>query len=215
MTVEAGPNIVDNGLVLCLDTSNSKSYPGSGTTWTDLTVNQYNATLISSPTYSSSNNGILTFNGSSQYSSVSIPSLTDYSISFWVNVISLPGGELQLFGSPNDVSGISFINSGGWRWHSWSGASSRLGTFVTTGTWCNFIMTATGSTTKFYLNSQNTDTFNNKISWSAGTAYFCAVNPSTGRYLNASLGNISFYNRVLTDSEISQNFNAFRGRYGI
>ena len=61
------PSVVTSGLVLALDAGNTKSYPGTGTTWTDLSGNSNTGTLISSPTFSSVNGGSLTFNGSTNY----------------------------------------------------------------------------------------------------------------------------------------------------
>jgi hypothetical protein len=61
-----GPNLVTSGLVLCLDAGNTKSYTGSGTTWTDLSGNGNHHTIISSPTYSSTNLGRFTLDGSTQ-----------------------------------------------------------------------------------------------------------------------------------------------------
>ena len=76
-------------------------------------------------------------------------------------------------------------------------------------------MTRTGSTTNFYVNGSLSSTFATGVSISSGTGYFCDVTAGGGRNLNANVGNISFYNRVLTTTEISQNFNALRGRYEI
>ena len=67
----SGPEIVRNGLLFCLDSTNSKSYPGSGTTWFDLTGNNYNATLVNGVTYNSSTK-LMTFDGSNDYATVSI-----------------------------------------------------------------------------------------------------------------------------------------------
>ena len=64
MGVFAGPNIVEEGLVLALDASNTKSYPGSGTTWIDMSGNGHNATLHG-VTHSSANGGIFVISGSS------------------------------------------------------------------------------------------------------------------------------------------------------
>jgi hypothetical protein len=59
--------IVTNGLVLCLDAADKKSYPGTGSLWTDRSGNGNHVTLVNSPTYSTSNGGILTLNGTNQY----------------------------------------------------------------------------------------------------------------------------------------------------
>lgn len=69
MAIYAGPEIVNSNLVLNLDAGNSKSYAGSGTTWTDLSGNGNNGTLYNSPTYS---NGVFSFNGTTQYMQANI-----------------------------------------------------------------------------------------------------------------------------------------------
>ena len=57
MATKYGPTIVTDGLVLCLDAANSQSYPGSGTTWTDLSGNSNDANVGSSVTYNSTYGG--------------------------------------------------------------------------------------------------------------------------------------------------------------
>jgi len=64
------PSLVMNGLILCLDAGNTKSYPGSGTTWTDLSGNGNNGTLTNGPTFNSSNGGSIVFDGSNDYAEV-------------------------------------------------------------------------------------------------------------------------------------------------
>ena len=61
------PRIVTDGLILCLDAANKRSYPGAGTTWTDLTANKNNGTLTNSPTFSRNNGGRFSFDGSNDY----------------------------------------------------------------------------------------------------------------------------------------------------
>ena len=67
----AGPEIAESGLVLALDAGNLKSYPGSGTTWTDLSGGGNTGTLTNGPTYSSANGGSLVFDGTNDYISLS------------------------------------------------------------------------------------------------------------------------------------------------
>jgi hypothetical protein len=67
MGIAYNPSVATDGLVLALDAGNSKSYPGSGTTWTDLSGRGNNGTLTNGPTYSSSNNGVLVFDGVDDY----------------------------------------------------------------------------------------------------------------------------------------------------
>jgi hypothetical protein len=75
--VFAGPEVVESGLVLALDAANRKSYPGSGTTWTDLSGNSKTGTLTNGPTYNSNNGGSIVLDGSNDYISNLNPGLTD------------------------------------------------------------------------------------------------------------------------------------------
>ena len=63
MSVSNGPSIVTSGLVLSLDAADKNSYPGSGTTWADLSGNTNNGTLTNGPTFSSANQGSIVFDG--------------------------------------------------------------------------------------------------------------------------------------------------------
>ena len=65
MSVQSGPNGIESGLVLYLDAANVKSYPGSGTSWFDLSGQNNTGTLINNPTYDSANRGSWSFNGTS------------------------------------------------------------------------------------------------------------------------------------------------------
>ena len=67
-------SIVTDGLILHLDAGNKNSYPGSGTTWTDLSGNGYNATLNNSVGFTTSSGGMLTLNGSNQTATVNVNS---------------------------------------------------------------------------------------------------------------------------------------------
>ena len=93
MALSHSPRIVTNGLVLALDAANIKSYPGSGTTWTDLSGIGNNGTLTNGPTYSSANGGSLVFNGTDNYVSLpanSINTNADLTLNYWVKT-PLPG----------------------------------------------------------------------------------------------------------------------------
>jgi len=96
----ATKGIIQNGLVLNLDAGASTSYPGSGTTWTDLSGNSNNGTLTNGPTYSSSNGGSIVFDGSNDYVEVTTRNTNlefqptqPYSVFCWVYNLSSTGGN--------------------------------------------------------------------------------------------------------------------------
>ena len=91
MSIFYNPRIVTDGLVLALDAGNTKSYPGSGTTWTDLSGRGNTGTLTNGPTYSSANGGSIVFDGTNDHVTMSGNNIsglsaetTDFSICIWV-----------------------------------------------------------------------------------------------------------------------------------
>ena len=86
-----GPKIVTDGLVLALDAANKKSYPGTGTTWQDLSGNGNDATLVNSPTFGTTNGGRFEFDGTNRYLTFPEISFTnqDFTLEFWGQIVNL------------------------------------------------------------------------------------------------------------------------------
>ena len=219
--------IITNGLVLNLDAGNPSSYSGTGTTWTDLSGNANNGTLISSPTYDSNNKGSIVFNGSSSYatvvssSSLNLPN--NITVSAWVynsvwkeaNIIegnssNVPSGYngFMLWTTPNYSNKMVWgRQSGAPQLYSADNFNTRVNV------WYNIVGTSDGTTLRLYYNA----TLDSSL---VGTPNF--VNAGTVRIANGAdglfngkIGSISIYNRALSLAEISQNFNALRGRYSV
>ena len=93
MGCSSGPDIIQDGLVLCVDASNSRSYPGTGTTWYDLSKNKYNGTLINEPYFVSDGpTSYFQFDGSNErvdfdYLQPAYQTTTDFTwcVWFWYN----------------------------------------------------------------------------------------------------------------------------------
>lgn len=207
------PKIVTDGLILCLDAANPRSYPSTGTTWNDLSGNNRTTTLVNTPTFNNTGGGNVTFDGTNDYATVNLPASDTVTYSFWVNILNLVvvGGEGTLFTAPSDQGSISIVN--GTNWFSWN-QGGRTGPAATANVWTNFVLTGNASSTRFYLNSVLTNSFGSGTTLLSGTGYFCSYSDQS-RNLNARLGNITFYNRVLSAQEIVQNYNALRARYGV
>ena len=77
MSTKYSPKIITNGLVLSLDAANNKSYPRSGTTWTDLSGNSNTGTLTNGPSFNDGNQGSIVFDGINDYASLSTTTPTD------------------------------------------------------------------------------------------------------------------------------------------
>jgi hypothetical protein len=222
------PRIVTDGLVLCLDAANTKSYPGSGTTWTDLSGNGNNGTLTNGPTFDSSNGGSIVFDGANDgvqlthNSSWVINSADNFSVAIWFFTTSSTGTQI-LFSHQkcNNPAYQLFISAGI--------LNARVNTIINSninvvGSWNYAVMTYTGSDSsiKCYLNGNLVQSGINSTSWSSyspghsevwlGRRFPCALTDEfTGK-----ISQFSYYkNKILLPQEIQQNFQATRGRYGI
>lgn len=102
MSIQVGPDIINDGLVLQLDAANPRSYIGSGTVWNDLSGNNNTGSLVNGPTFTSTNKGEISFDGSND--SVTIYNIPDsywlgnWTVSFWANwsVIDTTGADRPL-----------------------------------------------------------------------------------------------------------------------
>jgi hypothetical protein len=201
-----------NGLVLCLDAGNTKSYPGSGTTWTDLTGRGNNGTLTNGPTYSSANGGSLVFDGTNDYVTSSFATTSGQAVTYtgW------------LYSTETTATYRNFVDSVTARpmiWWNTLGQIEFDAAFYTTTTvyrnqWVYVALSkpSGSSSASYYVNG---------VLVGSGTAYTTpAVTPTwfnraAAQTWKGNCSNVQAYNRALTASEIQQNFNALRGRYGI
>lgn len=218
--------IITDGLILHLDAGNYSSYPGSGTTWYDLIASS-NLTLVNGPTFSTD---YFTFNGTNQYAnfaSTSTINITAISAFMWVYPIS-DGTFLALLGQQainsayHHVS-IDIISTGVFRTGLWNGTgisyvSSSAQSF---NRWHHIGYTYDGSTLTGYLNGSSIGS--TSFSWSRpNPLYFgvCATDSTiiTGgvnAYGDGRVSIVKLYNRALSASEVLQNYNAQKNRFGL
>ena len=112
------PRIVTDGLVLCLDAANKRSYPGTGTTWTDRSTSGTNVSMegMSSSNYSTNNAGVIDFDGTDDYidagSGLISGTNNNFSVSFWASPDALPGNNQArgLFGCHFSICNKSSLN---------------------------------------------------------------------------------------------------------
>lgn len=221
MTLAHGPLLVTNGLVFYVDGANSRSYPGSGATWYDLSGYGNHAALQNSPTYSNSNGGYLQFNGSNQHALMGTNGFS----------FGSDPGTLACWAATNTISG-------GYSWPISYGldstaASRSIGINNTTYVFAGYVsdITADGLvplSTWFYMvgvyDGANASIYINgtlvsgptALSWNT-VSYTAQIGRQTNgsEYWNGNISIVQIYNRGLSASEILQNFNAQRGRYGV
>jgi hypothetical protein len=228
MALSHSPSLVLPGLSLCLDAANPKSYPGSGTTWTDLSGNGNNGTLVNGVGYSGDNLGSLSFDGVND--EVQLPgtnlSLNQMTISSWNYSSNYQQNgfmfEKTTNGSVNTQYSL-FYNSGNnsiyYRTYGLSILDlivNRTTAGVVNNQWNNVVATWDGTNKRIYVNGVLRATSANltgTVTQNTTGAAFIGIYGGGGYPFNGRISQTQIYNRALTAQEIQQNFNATKSRY--
>lgn len=230
MAFSFSPKIVTDGLVLYLDAANTRSYPGSGTTWSDISRSRINGTLVNGPTFSSANAGSIVFDGvddACTFPSNTFNSGAPQNGTFYMRIkfpILDTTTQTLIFtdgGTSNNLiyfyrNALSATNQYNWLIY-YNGGFYLQGTTYTPGEWADVAFTFNSSgTAAFYKNGNlvNSQTMSGFTSWSR-------TGNNLGTFKPASLSGAGngqlfyYYNRALSASEILQIFNATKSRIGL
>jgi len=222
MSCAGGPDLVQNGLVVCFDLSSNKSYRGSGSTINDLSNKSNIGTLINTPTYSSINKGRLTFNGTNQYISTNIyaTNIGIYNASYTAEAVfsasnagafdsmvfgSLAGGQVRKgwhLGMRNSAFYFGqYAND--------FGGGTAVSNIIYHVVW---ILNLNVNTGYIYVNSRLVAS-GGLSSFIPDNAIWLAQAYDVGTYFGGNIYLARIYNRVLSQTEISQNYNSLKGRF--
>ena len=223
MAVNYGTSISTNGLVMLVDAANPRSYPGSGTSWTDLSGNGNTFSLTGSPP-SYNTGGYFTFNSAiTQSTSVASfsPTVSSYSMICWIystaNHSAFNGictGRISTSAYGIGI-GYNVTNQLGYTWaadfntYNWN---SRL--IIPNNQLSMVAISTTLSSATLYLNNAAATNAHTETSFTF-PGITLGNDPTFTRYFNGNISGAQFYNRALSPTEIQQNFNAYRGRYGL
>ena len=226
MGAASGPDIVEDGLVLCLDAGNRESYTGSGDIWNELS-NNMSAELVNSPTFNSQNNGFFQF-VSDDYARIPNNTLLDTqtpSVEVWIktNATTQLGFWFEK-GTVNSQYSL-FQSNGTLIWRQNVGGSLidltiTTSNFINTSNWYQVVGTFTSGRRRLYVNNNlvNSDTVTGTLGTNTGGMSIGAYGGYTGSksyYYNGNLAICRVYNKELTSTEVLQNYNAIKGRFGI
>ena len=210
-------SIVSSGLIMNLDARNALSYSGTGTTWTDLSGNGNNGTLINGTSYSSANGGTLVFDGINDYVSATSINRTSlgstFTLSIWYNKeTTSTGGIFEITPGNNSGSPILILqqNSASLSWLLLDGW--RMTVPVSINTWYNVVLTYSSNQYKTYINGVLSGSFSGGLSSINGSLIIGSGYPT---FSKEKVSAFHVYNRALTQAEITANFNALKGRYGL
>jgi len=224
MGCSSGPDVVEDGLVLYLDAASKRSYPGTGTTATDL-KNGFQGTLQNSPSFSSTNSGAFTFDGSDERIIFTDDiAVTEATFLAWIKRSGNQASYAAIILSRGDggsTTGLNFYSSSedlGYHWNdasfSWGFDSNLL---VPDGEWCMVALSVNSSSAVFYLYQ------NSGVSTATKTASHTSSNLNHieiggdpyqgGRQLIGDLSIAAIYNRALTADEIRRNYLSTKERF--
>ena len=217
-------NIITDGLVFYVDPAYKKSYPGSGTASTDL-VNSVTGTLQSSGMFENINGGTFDFDGGTNYIEYNHIDITgNFTVSFWANYTSTDTLNIITQNNSGQATfGMYQISDGkiGF-WPSSNGYYSssneiKANTATNNGNWNNIVLINKGSNLEIYINGSLDNSNSNGVpSPLNGTSNFWVGGAQAGGpKFNGSISITKLYNRALSASEILQNYQAQKERFGL
>jgi len=216
-------NIVSNGLILNLDLGNYSSYRGTGTSITDLSGIGNTGTLINGPVFSSANAGILSFDGVDDH--IDVPSITsvsgDFTVGIWFYTTATADVYYKRLVDLDYVTGFWLGRNA--NTNSWGGGilESNLpyGIYLpfANGQWHYLVSIRSGTTHILYGDGTSSTTSNTVSSGNlSATRLFIAREPgSSASYFNGNIAQVQIYNRALSATEVQQNYNALKQRFGL
>jgi hypothetical protein len=213
------PTFIPTGQILYYDFGNGLSYDGAASTVNDLSTSGFTGTLTNGPTYDTVNNGVLTFDGVNDYVDAGTSAtLNTHPISFcvWAKFKSFTPALQNVVYNQNasfnrGQYGLIVKSNGTWVCQpNVTDGTDVLGVNI----WYFFSGVRSGNNTLSYKNGRLIKTDVQSLTGN-GTRLTIGADTNNNRYMDGQVGQVVLYNRVLTNSEILQNFNATRARYGV
>ena len=228
MATSYSPKIITDGLVLCLDAGDGKSYSGSGTTWTDR-LSQNNGTLYNGPTFDSTNGGVLLFDGVNDYFEVNtnlgITGNSPRTFECWAYIENNASKNIMGGGTPSSgtmFDTMTWYDDGYLRavGHYFGGGFDTISNLPSRNTlninqWNQIINLYDGSSVSIYTNGEFSNSRSLALNSGDGKVRFARGYYSAYDYFEGKASSIRVYNRALTSTEVLQNYNATKGRFGL
>jgi hypothetical protein len=217
------PKVVSNGLVLYVDAGNTKSYPGSGTVWTDLSPSAITGSLTNGPTFSSTANGAIVFDGTNDFVQCNggiVTTAATFLVWMYRN-----GAQVQfdgvLFSRGTSVTGLNISTNNQVGYH-WNDASNTYfwasGLVIPDLQWSMCVMSVSSTSATAYLCQQSGITSaSNIVSHTSTTIDDIKIgqDEAGNRFFTGNISIAQIYNRALSATEVLQNYNALKGRFGL
>jgi hypothetical protein len=238
MAFHYSPKIVTDGLVLYLDAANTKSYVPSSTPWNDISRGGNNGTLINGPTFNSANGGSIVFDGVDDYVNIPNSNLLNpteqITISCYVKLTNLRNSIYESLVVKTSIGGS--FGTAQYGLVGWRGGLSAAGIFFRLGLssgistvssnvnnteilnrWVYVTATYNGSSMRIYYNSvlQNSLSTTGTINTITDDLFVGKNGINNDNYTSSNIANVKVYNKALSPTEVLQNYNATKSRFGL
>jgi hypothetical protein len=209
--------IVTDGLVLNLDAGFTPSYPRSGTTWYDVSGSN-NGTLTNGPTFDSGNGGSIVFDGVDDYSftGYQMPAqsnTTSFAWNIWIYLISENLPYIIIFGNRFGAPYLNFQKITPTNWEYYDSIPQHIGYQIPIKEWRNICIVKNGENHYYYSNSILVGSRTTSLNLLTHPVYMGGQ--GTQENSNVIFSSAQIYNRALTATEVLQNYNAQKGRFGL
>lgn len=222
MAYSYGPSIAKNGLLMALDAANRKSYPGTGTTWSDLTGNGRAGSLVNGPTFDATNGGSIVLDGSNDIININSSCLgtSAGTLCFWLK-------------SNTANKDIYNTHSNSWNQNTLWAESNLLILRISNGTSgvtdvtinqslvfdgnFHFVCTqwTTGGERSIWVDARKLASLTGTLQYVASATFEVGYKSWLATRYTGNMYSIFSYNRALSESEVLQNYTATKGRYGL
>ena len=225
MATKYSPKIITNGLVLSLDAANNKSYPRSGTTWTDLSGNNNTGTLTNGPTFNAGNQGSIVFDGTNDY--FRIQNFTSMNVqgpgtvTYWgkfsdLGSVSVNKCALTITNGSGSALQVGLRDAQGVVWK--AGGTTLLSyNTPTLNVITQWSLTFDNANLQMYINGILTNSTTSAVAQTSISAefYLATFRSDASEAFSGTIYSTTIYNRVLTSTEILNNYNANKSRFGL
>lgn len=216
MGIDIGPIEVTDGLLFQIDAANVRSYTGTGLTANALSG--IGGTLVNGVGFTSANAGAFVFDGSNDYinfGNTSIVQQSSGSLSVWTKSSS-PGGSFRGIFAKQYAYGLFYADSILVAYDWGASATRTTGINIADNTWKNVVLAFQSGVTNgsnIYLNGNLVLTTTMTISDQSLGNLFGGAEANASQFASCQASSFSMYNRVLSATEVLQNYNATKGRY--
>jgi hypothetical protein len=221
MATSYSPKVVTDGLVLFLDAGNRDSYPGTGTTWTDLSRNNNTGTLSGGPTFSSANGGSIVFDGINDYTQTAYTAqLNNFTICSWFKS-NYSSGYARIADKKYDTGFWFGSNNNPTLWGGGVKQNSNYNAITLSDfQWHFLVMVRSETSLTVYgdgISNRNTTVCGAGSVDTTALSLGGTINDGSGQrdWFTGNIAQVLLYNRALAATEVLQNYNATKGRYGL